>query len=626
MLDDPIALDIETAPRGGSPQEYALQPWRYQEGKAHVTCISIAKKSGQALLVTKPGQFRALLRSLAGQYVITWNGIFDTAWLVAYGLWDEVNAIKWVDAMILWKWLDNSQLTDRRPAWSLGDGALRFFAGEPWCQPFIKMKKAEVHAGENDQYWETRAKLDAIITARICAVVWGKLDDRRRQSAMITMSGIVPLARSWVRGVPLDYSLINQIAPAVTEEMAMLEYRLGVHNNQGGKKQLGVDGWTPSKVLRSSKQLGELLYTKWKLEVEFRSEKTNSPSTDKTALTYLSDECDEVLDILRWRKLNTQLTKYLQTPLKARAYLGKDTVHPSPKIFSTYTGRMTYTSKTSRKFATGVALHQWPRNKAFRALIVPEPGYKHVEYDAAGQESRLMADASGDFNMKQVFNNGQDFHSVTGAKISGMSYEDFIKGKDAGNTAITGTHGFRYQGKFTGLANNFRIGVKKLRLQARVQYGMDVDFFKAKGWQAAFFASFPGIKKYWKRAINTGKTMGYAETLAGRRFRLMFWGKEDRWSTESSALMFPIQGSGADMKDLAIQEIHKYFPEFIFWFDLHDGLHYQVPVDVPNERLIEGRDMLDALDYAKWWGYTPSIPLTWDVSEGPRWSKLEKLE
>lgn len=622
MQSNPIALDIETAPRGDFPQEYALQPWRYNEGAAQITCIGVAKASGESILITNPAQYRALLKSLAGKTIVTWNGVFDVAWLIAYDLYDEVNAINWIDGMVLWKWLENSQKTDRFPAWSLSDGAKRFCADESWLAAFLQMKSEEQFAGENDKYWERRAKLDCIVTGKICQTIWAKLDDRRRKSSMITMSGIVPVARSWWRGVPMDFSLIDELIPEVTREMEEIEFRLGVHNFQGSH---APPKWTPSKIFRSPKQLAELLYTTWGLKAKSFSEKTNAPSTDKAALTYLADDTPNVTEILRWRMLNTQLTKYIQSPMKARTYLGSDTVHPAPKLFSTYTGRMTYTSKTSRKFHTGVALHQWPRNKAFRALIVPRPGFKHAEWDAAGQESRLMADASGDLNMKNVFVNGQDFHSVTGAKISGMSYEDFIKAKKAGNSAVTGEHGFRYQGKFTGLSNNFRIGVKKLRVQARVQYGMDVDWAKAKSWQDAFFTSFPGIKKYWTVAINKGKSMGYAETLAGRRFRLIYWDKANAWSTQSSAIMHPIQGSGADMKDLAIQEMHKYFPDFEFWFDLHDGLHYEVPVLTSNEELIYARTMLDEINYDKWWDVTPSVPLTWDVSVGPRWSMLEEL-
>lgn len=619
-----IGLDLETRSLDPEHPEYALQPWRFQEGTAEAYCCSIARADGGAHLIENQNQYRALLKKLEGKHVVTWNGVFDLAWLIAMGLYDEVNRIHWIDGMILWKWLDNSQKTDRFPDWSLAAAVMHFFDGESWAQKFYDMKQAEEH-DRDDAYWRQRAKLDSVMTCRVANEIWDRLDDRRRSSSMITMSSLVPVARSWVIGVPYDFSLQEEITPAITAEMAEIEYKMGVSNFQFERGvRLGTDGWTPSKILRSPKQLAELLYKKWGLKPINFSEKTGEPSTDKATLTYLADDNDSVLAILRWRELNTQLTKYIQSPVKARKYLGKDVVHPSPRIFSTYTGRMTYTSKTAKKYQTGVALHQWPRQKALRALIYPPKGYKHVEYDAAGQESRIMAEQSRDMNMMNVFMEGADIHSMTGSSLAGMSYDDFMEAKEQGNTAVVGAHGYRYQGKFTNLSNNFRIGVKKLRIQARVQYGMDVDFFTAKHWQEAFFHLYPGIQDYWGDAIARGQTYGHAKTLAGRHFGLSYWDKANKWSTESSAIMHPIQGTGADMKDLAIQEIHKHFPEFIFWFDLHDGLHYLVPEEVPLERLLECREMLDDLDYEKWWGYKNSVPFTWDCSVGPRWSELKE--
>ena len=198
LRNKPITtLDIETAPREGHPQEYALQPWRYQEGKAHVTCVGLGRDTGEALLVTKPSQYRALLRSLAGRVIATWHGKFDAAWFIAMGYEKEVSAITWIDGAILWKWLINSQLTDRNPSWSLAAAVEHFFSDEPWAQAFIKMKAKEEAAGENDQYWEMRAKLDCIATSRVVKAIIDKLDDRRLQSALITCSSIVPVAGSW---------------------------------------------------------------------------------------------------------------------------------------------------------------------------------------------------------------------------------------------------------------------------------------------------------------------------------------------------------------------------------------------------------------------------------------------
>lgn len=627
---DTLALDIETEPKEGYPAEYALQPWRYLEQSAQISCISVARNNGEALLRTN--NYRELLHGLRGMTIYGWNLVFDVAWLIAMGYWPEIKAINWVDTMILWKWIDNSQKKEfYNRGWALTDGAKRWCKDEPWLSSFLAMKQ-QGEVGKDSKYWETRAKLDAIVTAKIseaceeyfCANHLAK----SRHSAAIEAATIPEVARSWLLGVNIDYGLIESIMPTVTQEMMEIEFRLGVSNFSGEQANVvlrDVTRWSPSKVLRSPKQLSELLYTKWKLEPKYFSEKTGAPSTDKTALTYLADENESVTSILRWRELNTQLTKYLQGPIKSANYLNSSTAHPTPRIFSTYTGRFTYASKTSQKFPTGIALHQWPRNKAFRALILPPEGYKHVEFDAASQESRIIAHQSTDENMCHVFLENMKLHAFTGARIAGLSYEDFILGMKADNKAITGPHGLYYQGKFTNLSNNYRIGVKKLMVQAYVQYGMRVDFITAKRWQEAFFRSFPKIAIYWKRAINDGRANGYAESLSGRRFYVSEWQKDSRWGTESSCIMHPVQGTGADMKNLGMRELAIHYPEFIFAFDLHDGLHYWVEQAVPNSRLLEAKELLNNIDYKKEWDVDLKVPFTWDVSVGERWSTLEEL-
>lgn len=621
-----LSLDLETAPRPGFPQEYALQPWRYLEYSAYVTCLAVAKSNGEALLRTS--NYRTVLQTLTGQTVYTWNGIFDVAWLIAMGYWKEVKAITWVDSMVLWKWVDNAQCNDRIPAWSLIDGACRWLADWPLLDKFVAMKKAG-DVPQGSEYWKMRGKLDAIVTSMISDEIIDTIEPKQFKTAMVGMENIPEIARSWVNGVGMDFSLIDHATPVITKEMRDLEFRLGVSNFKNEEATLVIEHpelWAPSTILRSPKQLSELLFEKWNLTPTIFSEKTGQPSTNKTALTYLADQFDRIHEILRWRILNTQLTKYIQSPCKARTYLKSDVLHPSPRMFSTYTGRFTYTSKTAMKFHTGMSLHQWPRNKEFRALIVPPKGKKHVEYDAAGQESRIMAHQSGDVAMQHVFKQGMKIHAVTGAKIAGISYEAFMDGQTKNNKTITGEHGLYYQGKFTNLSSHFRIGLKKLRTQARVQYGMDVDYQTVDKWSKAFHTSFPCIKNYWSKSIANGRAMGYAESLGGRRFGLNYWGKDDRWSTESSAIMHPIQGTGADMKELGIRELARHYPDFMFWFDLHDGLHMLVDEDVPNSRLLEARDMLDNIDYKAEWNVDLQVPLLWDCSVGPRWSELKELK
>lgn len=349
-------LDLETAPCQDQPQPYALQPWRAREGTARVTSCAVAKATGQSKAVLGYySDLKALMDSLRGQVVVTWNGVFDVSWLIASA--QDVSGITWVDAMHLWKWAENSQHKEHRPAWSLVDGARHWLKDWLGLQAFLDMKAEEHAAGENDEYWEARGRLDALVTVMIAERVWAELTPQQQTSAMIEGACIVPVARSWVSGIYADSAQAAAMAEPMAQEMRQLEQKLG----------------TEPTVLRSPKQLGALLYDEWGLPCS-RFTDAGARSSDKAALTYLADIDDRMLDLLRWRELNTQYTKFIEGIRKCKEYLGTDITHPSPKLFSTYTGRFTYASRSGRKGEAykakiGLPIHQWPRNKQLRGLI-----------------------------------------------------------------------------------------------------------------------------------------------------------------------------------------------------------------------------------------------------------------
>ena len=625
-MSDITALDIETAPAPGHPQLFALQPWRAREHTARITSVAVGNNKGQAK-VTKDSIDHYLIE-LAGKMVVTWNGVFDVAWLIASGYGDLVSRIHWVDGMLLWKWHANGEVSEGHMwKWNLAAGAKHWLKDWEHCAWFVDMKKNEPAAGVNDAYWELRAKWDAIVTAMIVEKIWAALTPKQQNSAIIESRCIMPMAMSWVNGVPMDFGKIQQAMPVMTTEMDALEQKLGFKTSQYNPTD---DRWLPSKILSSPRQLCDVLYNQWGLPVndKFRSEKTGLPSADKNALTFLADYKPEVLDILRWRELNTRLSKFIKSPIKARGYLMSDVMHPAPKLFSTYTGRLTYSSRIQNKEPVGMALHQMPRAKEVRQLIIPPEGYELFEVDAAGQEDQIMAAMSGDANLKHIFNTGMDVHSFTAASIAGTTYEQIMARKAAEDETIVGAQGMRMAGKVTKHSNKYRIGSSAMMIMARVQYGIECGMTQTKLWQQSFHRSFPGIKQYWKSAMLAARTNGYAETLGGRRYYIpqrYFDNKELRWHVDSASINFPIQGTGADMKELAIATVAEKFPELIFAFDLHDGLFYWAPIGTKVELYLEVKHVLDNLDYMKAWGWEKCVPLDWDGEVGSSWGDMVNI-
>jgi DNA polymerase-1 len=290
---------------------------------------------------------------------------------------------------------------------------------------------------------------------------------------------------------------------------------------------------------------------------------------------------------------------------------------------------------SKKEFPTGISLHQMPRNKLdvdadkqVRSAIKAPPGYLLAEFDAGNQEVRLAAEASQCPVLLKVFKENMDVHSFMGARIAGMTYEDFMIGKREKNAAIVGSQGYRYCGKFVVLSSLYRIYPKSMRIKARTQYGLHKDILTVKNWQKLYHQTFPGIKKYWDRAIEKAKAMGYATTFADRRFYITQWNdKEMRWACESNAINHPIQGAGADMTELAVMMMVRYFPEFIYAFNVHDGIFFYVPISNTCERrILEARTMLSDLPYKQMWDWTPTIPFPFDCSVGATWGTLEEWD
>lgn len=262
-----------------------------------------------------------------------------------------------------------------------------------------------------------------------------------------------------------------------------------------------------------------------------------------------------------------------------------------------------------------------------------------IEFDSSGQEMRLMADISQDPNMCQIFRNDppyDDAHGFTGSKLAKpvMSFEEFIQRKLAKDPEVTGPRGLRYQGKFTNLSCQYRISPKGLRIKVRIDYDMIISLQEAERIINTYLQTYPGVRTYWRNSIALAKAQGFSETLAGSRYYINRWSKKDIWGSESSAINHRIQGTGADMKYLAIAMIRRYFKKFWittrkpkFRKDLHDGIFFVTELTRETEKLVRSaRNMLGELPYNKLWGWQPSIPFPWDAAMGPHWGALEELK
>ena len=626
-MPDMVAFDFETS---GALPEYALQPWRVAQGKSWATSLAIVRKQGNALqikggLAPSVKDMRSFLEEAIakGEYIVGWNTVFDVQWLLAYGLGDLVFKAKWLDGMLLWRhWFLEPEYDTTRPnKKSYGLKAcveehLPQFAG---YQEDIDFHDISPAARKKLHDYNVR---DTMFTLRLTQKWYKKLADypERLKAAMIEAACIPLVAQANLNGMIVDTLTTRELA-AYLDDVANAQL-----------KQLAPHGITEA-VVRSPKQLSTLMFDKWKLPVlkENTSKITGnvSRSTDKEVLHELSFADPRAKQVHLYREALGNKTKFADTLLISADYNGDNRTRPSAIIFGTYSGRMTYASKQGKNKdarQTGFALHQEKRGSLYRNAIMAPPGYTLVEFDAAGQEFRWMAIAANDPVMLQLCMPGEDAHSYMGSRIVGSDYHELIELVHANDEKAVA---IRKLGKVANLSLQYRTSAPRLKVTARVQYGIPMELPQAERIHATYKRSYTGVPKYWDWQIRQTKSSGYVETFAGRRVMVVGdWGGKMSWSMGSTAINYRIQGTGADQKYLALAVIKPVLVQFGIYFawDLHDGMYFYVPNDKVKKAVLMLKSLLDNLPYKKAWGFTPPIGLPWDCKIGPSWGMLEEYK
>ena len=633
---DIVVIDLETRAKKFEMREHAgLEPWRVRHGTAEIMSIDVYYPDGRTIqLVNNDTAFNErlekLLKSLEHKIVFAHNAIFDVAWLIATlqparcgPVPSYIKNIQWRDSMLLYKWLINGQIAESsRFSYALGNLVSKFLADHPDTAEFVKMKSEYQVAGENEAYWLERGSLDVKMTFELIRKVYFKVPASMRIGLITEFECIWPVANSWINGFRIDVEQLekNEI------RYSNMKYDIA--------KELGTD----AGLFTSPKRLAQFLFTEMGLTPHGNTP-TGNPGTSKGDLMWIEYALKQrgdpkaaiVRKILEAKEASTLYSKYVKTMKEALAHTGDGYIYSSPRLFGTYTGRMTYSNsvthkdpdkETKKKFKTSIAMHQIPRKaKDVRASICPPEGMSILEFDAAGQESRLMALQSKDRTLIDIFTQGLNFHSMTGASIIGMDYEQFeeIRAKEKDDGPMTEA---RQRGKLTNLACNFRISGKALAKQAFEKYDVMLDISTGNHLVKTFTSSYSGVEEYWRKSIFDARTNGFAETYGGRRFKINAW-QTERWGSESSAIMVPIQGSGASMKEIAISKLAKEFSNFHFALDLHDASFGYALDDEAAKLFKDMEEFLNTIDYGPYWGFKPEIELPYEGKMGKTFADVK---
>lgn len=632
-----LSFDIETS---GTVEAHALQPWRVLQGAAWITTFAIAWREGELLKsageiltdANRPpdldymrGRLRRLLVECARRKVVMvgWNLQFDVGWLIALGLEAEVRALVWLDGQRLWKHLDNTPTHQGNRHYNLE------LANKTFEPVYFGGYKKDVDYHDPSPVVRRHLleynKKDTEATLLHVERFWPQLTPRQQQCVKIEAASIPHIAKANVQGMHV-----------VAEKVLQLDFKMRDIGNKLAEK-LAPHGCT-EKMIRSTPKLRTLLFEKWgnpivKYTVDAKTgEETDKPSTDKEVIQELSVDDDRVLWVGQWREALNLRTKFVTSLRRSVIYNEEgDKTHPDAILFGTYTSRLTYGSKQGRgktEVPTGFALHQMKRGPLFRSAIRAPDDHDIVEADAAGQEFRWMAILSGDETMLELCFGG-DPHSYLASEIYERDYTELraaVKSEDEEIATEAGKQ--RQLGKVGNLSLQYRTSKKRLRIVARTQHGMKMSEDLAAHTWSTYRRTYPKVPVYWRNQIQQAKAQGWVETLAGRRVAVIGDWVEWQWAMESTAINYPIQGTGGEQKYLAIMMLDRIMTTYDakFAWDLHDGIYFYVPKAKAMTFAAALKKLLDNLPYKQAWDFAPPCPLPWDVKIGPTWGELKEIK
>ena len=343
--------------------------------------------------------------------------------------------------------------------------------------------------------------------------------------------------------------------------------------------------------INSPKQLGEILFGKLGLP---HGKKTKTGwSTNADVLEKLRYEAPIVDAVLEYRQYAKLKSTYADGLLKAIDPDGR--IRTSFQMTVTATGRLSSTEPNLQNIPTRTDL-----GSEIRRMFVPEEGCVLVDADYSQIELRLLAHISGDEAMREAFRSGGDIHTATAAQVFHVAPADV-------------TPEMRRSAK----AVNFGIvyGISAFSLSQDI----GVSVAEAKAYMEAYFATFPGVRKYMDAVVERAKETGFVETVFHRRRDLPELTSSNhnlRSFGERVALNMPIQGTAADIMKLAMVAAHKRLkaelPEARLVLQVHDELIVECP---ETQAVAAARLLEEEMEHV----VKLSVPLTAEAHWGKNW-------
>ncbi len=371
---------------------------------------------------------------------------------------------------------------------------------------------------------------------------------------------LVPvLAAMESEGINLDVNFLKSMSTEMQKEINDFEQK--IYETAGEKFNLA-----------SPKQLGDILFDKLKIGgAKQKKTKTGQYATGEEVLSYLANEHQIVKDILEWR----QMVKLQSTYIEALPN------QVDKKTHRVHTDYMQTVAATGRLSSNNPNLQNIPirteRGRQIRkAFIARDENYTLLSADYSQIELRIIAALSGEENMIKAFQNKEDIHRSTAAKVFNVGLDEVTK--EQRSNAKTVNFGIIYGVSAFGLSNQTSL--------SRSESAALID---------AYYKTYPKLKSYMSEQVDFARQNGYVQTVLGRRRYLKDINSANavvRGAAERNAVNAPIQGSAADIIKIAMINIHKKLTSENWKSKMLLQVHDELVFDVHNSEIEKIQPMI----------------------------------
>jgi DNA polymerase-1 len=395
---------------------------------------------------------------------------------------------------------------------------------------------------------------------------------------------LVPvLAAMELEGINLDVPFLKEMSVEMAKESAALEQK--IYETAGEKFNLA-----------SPKQLGDILFDKLKIGgAKQKKTKTGQYATGEEILSYLANDHPIVKDILDWRQMVKLQSTYIDAlPNQVDKKTGR--VHTDYMQTVAATGRLSSNNPNLQNIPI-----RTERGRLIRkAFVARDENYTLVSADYSQIELRIIAALSGEENMIKAFQNNEDIHRSTAAKVFNVPLEEVTK--EQRSHAKTVNFGIIYGVSAFGLSNQTSL--------SRKESAELID---------AYYQTYPKLKSYMSAQVDFARENGYVQTVLGRRRYLKDINSANmmvKSGAERNAVNAPIQGSAADIIKIAMINIHKKLTSENWKSKMLLQVHDELVFDVHHSELESIKPMIK---HEMETAFAMDVPLEVELGEGKNW-------